>query len=120
MSDESFTAIDYKGDTGHRCVSMEALFREFGVKFEVLWKSKDFDQITLRREPAASMMDEYGIIYTAFYDDNDVKHSFCSYLIDNLNSLLFHLEQSYGGIEVEDLPTDMFNKINDMFNDSLE
>lgn len=119
MDEIFYKPVDYTGDTGHRCISMEALFREFGVKFEVVWKSRDFDQVILRREPAPSMMDDYNIIYTALYDEDDPKHNFCSYLIDNINTILFNFERAYTE-EPPEICTDILNTINDMFNDSLE
>lgn len=119
MAEPVFKPVDYKGTTGHRCISMEALFHEFGVDYEVLWKSKDFDQVFLKKQPASTVLDDYEIIYTALYRQGSEKDNFCSYLIDNINNALFHLEALYEN-EPKDICDDILETINNMFRDDLD
>lgn len=118
-NDKFYKPTDYKGTTGHRCISMEALFKEFGIDYEVCWRSKDFEAVILKREPASSMLDDYEIIYTALYEEGSEKDRFCSYLIDNVNAALFHLEALYEG-EPKDVCEDILETINNMFKDDLD
>ena len=117
--DKFYKPTDYTGTTGHRCISMEALFKEFGIDYEGCWKSKDFEQVILKKPPAESTMDDYEIIYTALYEEGSEKDKFCSYLIDNVNATLFHLEALYEG-EPKDICDDILETINNMFKDELE
>ena len=120
MKDDKFyKPVDYIGDTGHRCISMEAILKEFKMDYEIYWKSKDFEQVILKKPPAESMLDDYQIIYTVLYEEDSAKDKFCSYLIDNINDTLFHLEALYDG-EPKDVCEDILDAINNMFNDDLE
>ena len=58
-------------------------------------------------------------VYTALYEEGSEKDNFCSYLIDNINATLFHLEALYEG-EPKDVCDDILETINDMFKDELE
>ena len=106
-NDKFYKPVDYRGTTGHRCISMEAILNEFKMDYEIFWRSKEFEQVILK------------IIYTVLYEEGSEKAKFCSYLIDNLNATLFHLETLYEG-EPKDVCDDILETINNMFKDELE
>ena len=118
-NDKFYKPIDYTGTTGDRCISMEAILNEFKMDYEICWRSKDFEQVIVKKQPAPSVIEDYEIIYTVLYEEGSEKDKFCSYLIDNINATLFHLEELYEG-KSKDICDDIVATINNMFKDELE